>query len=215
VTKSTDSALSIAAQEFLWANTEVPQAHDYLIPPTVKTLRELSAHTVLDIGCGNGSFSALLHSQGFAVAGCDASASGLALARQANPGVDFFEHDILNPLPVGHTGPYDSVVSLEVIEHLLLPRQLVTSAYKALRPGGALIVSTPYHGYWKNLALALTNHFDEHWHPLRDFGHVKFFSRNTLLGLVREAGFSIRDFIRVGRLPAFACSMIVVAIKPE
>jgi 2-polyprenyl-6-hydroxyphenyl methylase/3-demethylubiquinone-9 3-methyltransferase len=76
-------------------------------------------------------------------------------------------------------------------------------------------MSTPYHGYWKNLALALTNKFDAHWHPLRDFGHVKFFSRATLSQLASEAGFSVTDFLRVGRIPVLACSMILVALKPE
>jgi 2-polyprenyl-3-methyl-5-hydroxy-6-metoxy-1,4-benzoquinol methylase len=215
VTRSTDSAFSIATQEFVWTGTEVPGAHRYLAPITIKTLRAMEVRTVLDIGCGNGSFSALLQHQGFLVVGCDASASGVALARQAHPELNFFEHDISNPLPADLAGPFDSVVSLEVVEHLLQPRHLVTSAFNSLRPGGVLIISTPYHGYWKNMALALTNHFDEHWHPLRDFGHVKFFSRKTLLTLVLEAGFSIRNFIRVGRIPTFACSMIVVATKPE
>jgi 2-polyprenyl-6-hydroxyphenyl methylase/3-demethylubiquinone-9 3-methyltransferase len=169
----------------------------------------------LDLGCGNGSFSALLRSQNFIVMGCDASASGIALAREAHPEVDFFEHDISNPLPAGFAGAYDAVVSLEVVEHLMQPRHLVARAYSALRPGGVLIMSTPYHGYWKNLSLALTNRFDAHWHPLRDFGHVKFFSRRTLSQLACEAGFSTKQFIRVGRIPAFACSMILVALKPE
>jgi len=112
-------------------------------------------------------------------------------------------------------GVFDAVVSLEVVEHLMQPRHLVARAYGALRPGGVLVMSTPYHGYLKNLALALTNGWDTHWHPLRDFGHVKFFSRKTLSQLVCEAGFSVRNFVRVGRIPPFACSMIVVAVKPE
>ena len=106
------------------------------------------------------------------------------------------------------------MVSLEVVEHLLQPRHLVASAYEALRPGGIFVMSTPFHGYWENFVLAITNGFDNHWHPLRDFGHVKFFSRNTFLALVLDAGVSIRHFLRVGRVPTFACSMIVVAIKP-
>jgi 2-polyprenyl-3-methyl-5-hydroxy-6-metoxy-1,4-benzoquinol methylase len=215
VAESTNTELSIASQEFLWNSAEAPYAHRYLIQPTIKILRKLSARTVLDIGCGNGSFSALLHSKGFAVVGCDASASGVSLARKAHPEVEFFEHDISNSLPSTNAGPFDSVVSLEVVEHLFQPRHLVDSAYKALRPGGSFIMSTPYHGYWKNLALALTNHFDEHWHPLRDFGHVKFFSRRTLEALVRETGFSVNSFLRVGRIPVFACSMILVATKPK
>jgi 2-polyprenyl-3-methyl-5-hydroxy-6-metoxy-1,4-benzoquinol methylase len=215
VNRSTDSARSIASQEFLWADSGRPRAHSYLTPPTVKLLRDQSARTVLDLGCGNGSFSAELDSRGFTVVGCDASESGIAFARQAHPTIDFFVHDISHPMPSGHAGPYDAVVALEVVEHLMQPRQLVMGAYQALRPGGVLVMSTPYHGYWKNVALALANCFDDHWHPLRDFGHVKFFSRKTLLPLAQEAGFSIKDFIRVGRVPALACSMIVAAVKPE
>lgn len=212
---STNSTLSIASREFTWTDTESPQAHGYLASPTLRALRDLRVRTVLDLGCGNGSFSALLQEQGFAVKGCDASASGLACAREAHPAIDFFEQDISDPLPSHYAGPYDAVVSLEVVEHLMQPRHLVTAAYRALRPGGVLILSAPYHGYWKNLALAITDNFDVHWHPLRDFGHVKFFSRRTLLPLVQEAGFTIKEFLRVGRVPAFACSMIVVAIKPQ
>jgi 2-polyprenyl-3-methyl-5-hydroxy-6-metoxy-1,4-benzoquinol methylase len=212
---STNNTLSIASREFKWTDSEKSTAHSYLVPATVKILRKQSVRTVLDLGCGNGSFSAVLQSQGFVVVGCDASESGIAFARQAHPSIDFFEHEISQPLPSGHGGPYDAVVALEVVEHLMQPRQLVIGAYQALRPGGVLVMSTPFHGYWKNLALALTNGFDNHWHPLRDFGHVKFFSRKTLLKLAQEAGFSVKDFIRAGRIPAFACSMIVVAIKPE
>lgn len=215
MSEANDRNLSSATEEFVWRDTEVPESHQYLVSPTVKVLRDRRARVVLDLGCGNGSFSALLQSQNFLVVGCDASASGIALARQAHPTVDFLEHDISNPLPASFAGAYDAVVSLEVVEHLMQPRHLVARAYNALRPGGVLILSTPYHGYWKNLALAFTNKFDAHWHPLRDFGHVKFFSRRTLSQLVCEAGFSVRDFIRVGRIPVLACSMILVAVKPE
>ena len=69
-------------------------------------------------------------------------------------------------------------------------------------------MSTPFHGYWKNLALAITNSLDGHWHPLRDFGHVKFFSKKTLIPLVCEVGFSVKDLVRVGRISALARSMI-------
>jgi len=215
VSEATDRNFSSATQEFVWEGAEVPEAHSYLVSPTIKVLREQRARAVLDLGCGNGSFSALLQSENFIVVGCDASASGIALAREVHPEVDFFEHDISNPLPAGFAEAYDAVVSLEVVEHLMQPRHLVERAYSALRPGGVLIMSTPYHGYWKNLSLALTNRFDAHWHPLRDFGHVKFFSRRTLSQLACEAGFSIKQFVRVGRIPAFACSMILVALKPE
>jgi 2-polyprenyl-3-methyl-5-hydroxy-6-metoxy-1,4-benzoquinol methylase len=212
---ATDKNLSIASQEFVWADGGTVEAHRYLAAPTIKALHDFSAASVLDLGCGNGSFSARLHEEGFLVVGCDASKSGIAFARRTFPAVNFVQHDVSHPLPPTCAGPYDGVVSLEVVEHLSQPRHLVACAYHALRPGGVLVISTPFHGYWKNLALALTNQFDTHWHPLRDFGHVKFFSRNTLLQLVTGEGFVAKEFLRVGRIPTFACSMIVVAIRPE
>jgi 2-polyprenyl-3-methyl-5-hydroxy-6-metoxy-1,4-benzoquinol methylase len=214
VSASTDSNLSIAALEYVWTDSDVPESHAYLMPPTLKTFRELRVRTVLDLGCGNGAGSAVLHSEGFEVTGCDVSASGIAFARQAHPGIDFFDQDVSCPLPATCTGHYDAVVSHEVVEHLFQPRHLVTSAYTALRPGGVFIISTPFHGYWKNLALALTNSLDRHWHPLRDFGHVKFFSKKTLAALLRETGFSVKRISGIGRIPVLARSMLAVAVKP-
>ena len=48
----------------------------------------------------------------------------------------------------------DVVVSFEVIEHLLEPRALLGGARSALVRGGALFISTPYHGLVKNMAVA-------------------------------------------------------------
>lgn len=105
------------------------------------------------------------------------------------------------------------MISIEVIEHLLLPRFLLKSAVQALRVGGVFVLSTPFHGYWKNLALAVVNKFDYHWHPLRDFGHVKFFSKKTLATLFQEQGLQVQRILTVGGVPALARGMIVEAVK--
>jgi len=80
--------------------------------------------------------------------------------------------------------------------------------------GGTAIVSTPYHGYWKNLALAVTGRMDAHFTALWDHGHIKFWSIATLGELLREAGFVDIRFERLGRVPALAKSMIAVAKRP-
>jgi fructose-1,6-bisphosphatase/inositol monophosphatase family enzyme len=74
-------------------------------------------------------------------------------------------------------------------------------------------VSTPYHGYWKNLALALAGKLDNHFTALWDHGHIKFWSIATLRHLLQEAGFQSIAFHRVGRIPLLAKSMIAVARK--
>jgi len=211
---ATDANLSFAAHEFVWSSAECTGAQKYLAPTTIRLLRESGARMVLDLGCGNGAFTALLQRSGFEMRGSDISDSGLEVARRQCPDIQFFHHDLSKPLPDAHVGHYDAVVSIEVVEHLLLPRMLMSNALSALRPGGLFILSTPFHGYWKNLVLAALNKFDDHWHPLRDFGHVKFFSKKTLFFLFREYGFHVNEFVRVGRVPVMACSMIIAASKP-
>lgn len=211
----TDRETSSAADEFVWDTDEHTEIHRYIATPITERLRAHGANEVLDLGCGNGSFSALLAIAGFKVTGLDHSTSGIEIAHRKHPAVSFAQHDITQPLSAEHHGKYAAVVSTEVIEHLLLPRRLIENALNALRPGGLLILTTPYHGYWKNLALALTNKFDDHWHPLRDYGHIKFFSKATMVTLFKEYGLQDIRFQTVGRIPALARSMIIDAVKPK
>ena len=210
----TDQRLSFASSEFVWDMDGQTESQRLLLSPVERQLTQHRCRKVLDMGCGNGAFSLLLARSGFEVDGCDASQSGIEIATQNHPEGRFWLQDLAAALPSQHTGCYDAVVSTEVIEHLLLPRKLMTAALQALKPGGLLVVSTPFHGYWKNLALALSGKFDAHWHPLRDFGHIKFFSRSTLTELFAEFGIASPHFETVGRIPAFSRSMIVSGKKP-
>jgi 2-polyprenyl-6-hydroxyphenyl methylase/3-demethylubiquinone-9 3-methyltransferase len=72
------------------------------------------------------------------------------------------------------------VISLEVVEHVYAPRSFAATIFDLLEPGGIAVLSTPYHGYLKNLAIAALNGFDKHVNPLWDYGHIKFWSQRTL-----------------------------------
>jgi 2-polyprenyl-3-methyl-5-hydroxy-6-metoxy-1,4-benzoquinol methylase len=104
--------------------------------------------------------------------------------------------------------------SLEVVEHVYYPRHSAATLFAMVKPGGTAIVSTPYHGYWKNLVLALSGKMDAHFTPLWDHGHIKFWSIKTLGELLREAGFVDLRFEHVGRIPFWGNSMIAIAKKP-
>ena len=133
----------------------------------------------------------------------------------ALPGVDFHQLGVYDdPVAIG-TLDFDLVVSTEVIEHLYHPAALPQFAFKALRPGGYLILSTPYHGYLKNLAISLFNKWDSHFTAGWDGGHIKFWSKKTLTRLLISEGFSPCEFTGIGRAPFLWKSMILVVQKPN
>jgi 2-polyprenyl-6-hydroxyphenyl methylase/3-demethylubiquinone-9 3-methyltransferase len=155
---------------------------------------------------------ALSH-HGYEVIGVDASPSGIAQAKRAFPELSLHVGSAYDPLAARY-GTFQAVLSLEVIEHLYAPRDFVRGAFDLLEPGGTLLVSTPYHGYLKNLALAVCGAMDRHFTALWDGGHIKFFSMRTLSALLNEVGFVNINYARVGRVPPLAKSMVATAQKP-
>jgi 2-polyprenyl-3-methyl-5-hydroxy-6-metoxy-1,4-benzoquinol methylase len=193
-----------------WQDAHPELSHSYISPALLDLLGEGAGKSLLDLGCGNGSLTARLADAGYSVTGAEQSGSGLVQARAAFPNIAFIAQDINQPFPQHVHGSFDVVVAVEVIEHLWFPRELFQRATEVLKPHGVLMITTPFHGYWKNLALALANKFDDHWHPWEDFGHVKFFSGKTLTAMANEQGFQVTQFERVGRIPLLAKSMILV-----
>ncbi|MGK2927928.1 MAG: class I SAM-dependent methyltransferase [Lysobacterales bacterium] len=167
---------------------------------------------VFEIGCGNGATANMLHEHGFAVTAIDPSESGIRVATESYPSVTFALRSAYDDL-ADEYGTFPTVVSLEVVEHCFWPRKYAETIYNLLEPNGLAIISTPYHGYLKNLALAVSGKFDFHFTALWDGGHIKFWSINTLGQLLFEAGFKSVDFVRVGRIGPLAKSMIAVARK--
>lgn len=162
---------------------------------------------LLDLGCGNGSLSGSLADLGYRVTGIDSSQQGIETAKKHFRNAMFIHGDIAS-LPEEFKGGFEVVIAIEVIEHLYAPRVLVDVAKKALTANGRLLLTTPYHGYWKNLAVALMGRGDRHYNPLWDCGHVKFFSPKTLRLLLEEQGMQRVRFGFSGRAPGFWKSMI-------
>jgi 2-polyprenyl-6-hydroxyphenyl methylase/3-demethylubiquinone-9 3-methyltransferase len=201
--------------DYGWKDAAPSCAHPYLWPTLKAEIAKLGCadRRVFDLGCGNGATANMLSVLGFAVTGIDPSRSGIAHAKAAYPHVTCEVADAYERLSE-RFGTFPLLVSLEVVEHVYAPRVFAKTAFDLLEPGGVAIMSTPYHGYLKNLAIALTGSFDRHVDPLNDGGHIKFWSRGTLRVLLEEAGFRDVSFLRVGRIPPLAKSMMAVCRKP-
>jgi len=202
---------------YKYASAGLNSSHDYLLPKVSELLSEQlkldGRQRIFELGCGNGSVGNYLHTLGWDVTGVDSSTEGVALAQSAYPNVKLEQGSAYDDLPRKY-GQFPVVLSLEVVEHLYAPRIFARNLYEMLESGGSAIVSTPYHGYWKNLVLAVSGKMDSHFTALWDHGHIKFWSQKTLTALLEEVGFVGIEFHRVGRIPMLAKSMIAVAHKP-
>jgi 2-polyprenyl-3-methyl-5-hydroxy-6-metoxy-1,4-benzoquinol methylase len=199
---------------YAYDQPEADHTQFYLWPPVFKELDKLtSPKRIFDLGCGNGALAAELAKKGFEVAGVDPSKDGIKVANKAHPQLNLKVGSAYDDL-AAQFGQFPMVISFEVVEHVFYPRKYAKCVYDLLQPGGTAFISTPFHGYWKNLLIALTGKFDSHTAPLWDYGHIKFWSEVTLTKLLEEVGFKVERFLRVGRIPILAKGMVAIAKKP-
>ena len=199
--------------DYPYSNSNPKHHHAYLITPLLEllsqgTLPSQQKPRILDLGCGNGSLSHLIAQQGYEVVGVEESESGFKIASFNFPDCHFIQSSIYSLPYTELVNSFDIVISAEVIEHLLYPRELVRAAKKCLKQDGRLILTTPYHGYLKNIVLAVSGKMDKHFNPLWDGGHVKFFSVATLKALLGAEGYTDIKFKFAGRFPYLWKSML-------
>lgn len=202
--------------DYGYRTAEASCTHAYLWPVVAALLRERAPAPcrLLDLGCGNGAVAGALQELGYAVDGVDPSESGISLGRENYPACRFSVASAYDDL-ASKCGRYPVVVCLEVIEHLYSPGAFASTLWDVLEPGGTGVISTPFHGYWKNLALAIGNRFDTHFSPEWEGGHIKFWSERTLGAFLRTRGFVELEFRRAGRVAPLAKSMVVAFRRPS
>ncbi len=202
--------------EYSWKDNQLTNCHSFLmkpllsmLPPSIKA--DGSKLRVLDLGCGNGSLSNVIASQGYEVVGVEESLQGVEQADKNFSQCKFFQGSIYELPYEKLENSFDVVISVEVIEHLFYPKELVKAAKKCLKSDSSdtrLILTTPYHGYLKNIALAISGKMDWHFHVLWDGGHIKFFSVKSLSELLKQEGYTDISFRFAGRLPYLWKSML-------
>ena len=201
--------------DYGWKTGSAPCSCDYLIPNILRILAGLNLNRILDIGSGNGILVSKLNSEGYYCVGIDNDNKGIEISKINYPNLNFYNYGVQNNsscLMSKEKGGFDAVISTEVVEHLFFPKKLIDFSKDVLLKEGYLIISTPYHGYLKNLILSIFNMWDHHHTALWDGGHIKFWSRKTLTQLIEHDGnFKVMNFYGAGRFPWLWKSMILVA----
>ena len=144
---------------------------------------------VLDVGCGEGAFSAALADAGAKPIAVDVADEPLRRLRARFPQLtDVRRAQAGEPLPLAD-GEADAVWAGEVIEHVVDVGAFCAELRRVVKPAGPLIVTTPDHPRRLLARFALKPRaFDAHFSPYAD--HVRFFTARTLIGVLEDAGFA-------------------------
>jgi methionine biosynthesis protein MetW len=180
--------------------------------PRFKTVLDISkklnlhGSNILDVGCGDGTFTALLKevSEANEIIGLEISAEAVSMAKQK--GINAIQLDIdSKAFPVSDAS-IDMVYCGEIIEHLFNTDHLLTEVYRVLKPGGVAIISTPNLAGWPNRFALL---FGYQPYPMAaspahesagkflikgeegQWGHIRVLTLRALLELLRLNKFKI------------------------
>ena len=133
--------------------------------------------SLLDVGCGTGFVLEGIrrHCPGVRLSGCDVTIEALARGQQRLADVFWFEA-FADALPFEEE--FDVVTALDVLEHIDRDDDALRGLFRALVPGGGLVVTVPQHPWL--------------WSAVDDFScHRRRYTRSELLRKTREAGFEI------------------------
>ena len=166
---------------------------------------------VLDASCGGGFFVSFFGRLGVEVFGSDISAHALLRARRISPEGRFVAASAEEALPFAEAS-FDVVWFGETLAHLFDGHRALSEFNRVLKPGGHLILTTPYHGRLKNLAIALFA-FNKHFYP--DNYRIRFYDRRSLAGSLKWAGLTPYHWSGIGRSWPFWKSFFVVAAKTD
>jgi 2-polyprenyl-3-methyl-5-hydroxy-6-metoxy-1,4-benzoquinol methylase len=144
----------------------------------------------LDAGCGSGAFTLYAAMQGNSALGIADNRTDIATAeRRARileiSGAEFITGDLRRLDEYGPSlGEFDQIILLECIEHILDDAKLVADLAVRLKPGGTLLLTTPYRHH-KRL-------FGERVSQEEDGGHVRYgYTHEDVAALFERSGLEV------------------------
>jgi SAM-dependent methyltransferase len=142
----------------------------------IARLRPLSGAAVVELGCSRGSFLLDARAAGAVTSGMEIDVGAQQFVRALGMPC----HATLDE--VAKSGPYDIVVALNLIEHLMDARPWLQTIHGMLNPGGLLVLWTPNGGQADLLGAG--------WVGFRvDLDHLMYFSMKSLARVVTDTGF--------------------------
>jgi 2-polyprenyl-3-methyl-5-hydroxy-6-metoxy-1,4-benzoquinol methylase len=161
---------------------------------------------VLDIGCGDGSFTAALAEAGVTAVGVEVAIAAHERATTQHPSLDFRLATIGGPLPFEDSS-FDVVWATEVIEHVADTARWLSEVRRVLAPRGRLLITTPSHGRIR-VAFGGLERFSD---PLGD--HLHLYTRRSLARLLADFDFDQVQVRTAGGPPLLRRMLLARAVR--
>lgn len=135
------------------------------------------ARSFLEIGCGTGCVLTALraaHPQ-LQVTGSEIFTSGLSFASARLGGVELFQMDAR---AIPFETQFDVIGAFDVLEHIDDDEAVLRQMYRAVKPGGGILITVPQHQFL--------------WSAIDEFScHKRRYSRSELVSKAAAAGFRV------------------------
>jgi SAM-dependent methyltransferase len=156
----------------------------------------LDARTVLDIGCGTGALAAAYKKLNPRVRylGIELNEAAGRLAAERMDEVYIGDAE-QRPLPFDLPDGVDCLIYGDVLEHMADPWALIRAQLQALTQGGTWLACMPNVEHWSLVAHLLKGTFAYEDSGLLDRTHLRWFSRNSMLTLLKAVGLHPVDVI--------------------
>ena len=151
---------------------------------------------VLDVGCDTGYLGRVLMARGCTVSGVEMNDVAAAEAAQYLERVFVADLESADLVTEFGEGTFDVVVFGDVLEHLRDPLTVLRRARPLLRSGGYVVISTPNIAHGDVRLALLRGTFNYSKTGILDDTHLRFFTRDTLVQFLHDAGFVLTDLRR-------------------
>ena len=145
--------------------------------------------TLLDVGCGGGLIAEPMRRMGFDVTAVDASSENIGTARAHADRMGLriaYRAASVEQLEAEGAGPFDVVLTMEVIEHVADPGAFVRACSRLVKPGGLMIVAT-LNRTLKSLALGkVAAEYILRWVPAGTHDWSQFLKPDEIRAMLAE-----------------------------
>ena len=187
--------------------------HVFKLPVLEQLLPRDTKGSILDFGCGNGEVLRAVRNLNprAKLTGVDISSEAIRQAKTKIGDVRYYKVPDGKNLPLTSSS-IDFILSFDVIEHVYDTELAFSEFSRVLKPGGKILISTPYHGFIKNIIIAAFL-FDTIYDPLGP--HIRFFTKKSLCACLSRVGLVPLKVGYFGRFFPINNAMYVLAMKEK